>query len=432
MIQFILKNLWNRKGRYAWLVIELVIVTIICWKLFDPVIYNTYNEHIPAGFNMDRLYRIQLMSYPDISSRYHAEESTPENNAAHIRRLMNKLRNYPDIASATYLFKNLGPFSTSSWKNYSDVDSTEQSYMVMFFEPKSDFFKTFQFEEIDGQSNEKLDQMDFNHGVVMSSPAFPKTPTLGYTFDDEDDDGNPVTWKVLATIKRIKMYSEYQPFLVQIAPTTVEKESASQELLETINLNFRIREGVDENAFLQEFIPWAKKELRSGNLFVKDISSYHHLADRIADLTGVNNTRRVNSIICIFFLICLILGVSGTFWMQTKSRREEIGVLKSFGGTPSYITRILLGEGITLTTIATFIGCLLYLQYALKEGVTMDSYHADATGNLPIYWVNVFWKHFLGVSAIVWAILLVVVSIGIYIPARKISRIQAVDALRDE
>ena len=51
---------------------------------------------------------------------------------------------------------------------------------------------------------------------------------------------------------------------------------------------------------------------------------------------------------------------------------------------------------------------------------------------LPIYWVNRIPLHFLGVSLIVWIILLIVVSIGNYNPARSISRITPVDALRDE
>ena len=31
--------------------------------------------------------------------------------------------------------------------------------------------------------------------------------------------------------------------------------------------------------------------------------------------------------------------------MQTRSRREEVGIMLSFGGTPSHITRLLLYEG---------------------------------------------------------------------------------------
>ena len=132
-----------------------------------------------------------------------------------------------------------------------------------------------------------------------------------------------------------------------------------------------------------------------------------------------------------FFLFCLFLGVSGTFWMQTDSRREEIGIMKSFGATSARIVRILITEGIILATIAVMAGCFIYLQYALKEGL----YISDANLRELLsgrYWFEDFATHFAIVSFITWAIVVIVVCIGIYIPASHISRITPTDALRDE
>ena len=88
-----------------------------------------------------------------------------------------------------------------------------------------------------------------------------------------------------------------------------------------------------------------------------------------------------------------------------------------------------MGEGVVLTFIAVLTGCLLYLQYALKEGLEKGSGWIDSTET---YWVTDFAQHFLIVSFIVFFIMLAVVLIGIYIPARKISRIPPTEALRDE
>ena len=48
------------------------------------------------------------------------------------------------------------------------------------------------------------------------------------------------------------------------------------------------------------------------------------------------------------------------------------------------------------------------------------------------YWINHFGLHFTAVTLIVYLLLLIVVSIGIWMPAHKLSRISPVDALRDE
>lgn len=48
------------------------------------------------------------------------------------------------------------------------------------------------------------------------------------------------------------------------------------------------------------------------------------------------------------------------------------------------------------------------------------------------YWVSDFTLHYLLVSLVIFLILLVVVLVGIYIPARNISCIPPTEALRDE
>lgn len=88
-----------------------------------------------------------------------------------------------------------------------------------------------------------------------------------------------------------------------------------------------------------------------------------------------------------------------------------------------------MGEGTVLTFVAVLTGCLLYLQYAVKEGLERGNYWSLIIDEC---WITDFTQHFLIVSFIVFFILLAVVLVGIYIPARKISRIPPTEALRDE
>ena len=169
--------------------------------------------------------------------------------------------------------------------------------------------------------------------------------------------------------------------------------------------------------------------MKAGNLFARTLKAYDKIiADREFS-EGVTSKYRMNTALALFFMVNLCLGVIGTFWMQTRVRREEVGVMLSFGATPSHIMRLLMGEGIVLTTIAVLVGCLLYLQYAIKEGL----YMGDTWMKVPDkYWVSEFAPHFLVLSVLVYLVLLAVVLIGIYIPARRISRIPPTEALRDE
>ena len=181
--------------------------------------------------------------------------------------------------------------------------------------------------------------------------------------------------------------------------------------------------------FLNDFKPWMLREMRAGNLYARDLQSYD---DLIADSEFYSSTSlyRRNLSVAMFFLINLCLGVIGTFWLQTRTRREEVGVMLSYGATPHNIRLLLLGEGVVLTTIATFIGCIIYMQYGLSEGLHEVSSYINATTQ-PC-WIDNFGQHFLIVSFIIYLILLLVVLTGIYIPAHRISNIAPTEALRDE
>ena len=182
--------------------------------------------------------------------------------------------------------------------------------------------------------------------------------------------------------------------------------------------------------FLHAFNPWMLQNLRPGNLFARDLQIFLNGLAKGEPWSSTPIYRR-NLLVSVFFLVTLCLGVVGTFWLQTRTRREEVGVQLSFGATPRRLVGQLLGEGAVLTTLATLVGCFIYLQYALSEGLS-SGINWGGQEHVGQYWTDSFGLHFLFVSLIVYAILLVVVSIGVYIPARKISRIPPTEALRDE
>ena len=172
------------------------------------------------------------------------------------------------------------------------------------------------------------------------------------------------------------------------------------------------------------------KGLTVGNYYVKSVRPFSSIQDQHEFSEGITNQYRLNLALGIFFLVNLCLGVAGTFWMQTRSRREEVGIMLSFGGNPSHITRLLLYEGWVLTTLGTLIGCLLYLQYALKDGL-----YTTCTGSeeaMPVYWINHFGLH---VAAVFPDCIPFAVDCCFYRnldAGTQFSRIDPVDALQDQ
>ena len=116
--------------------------------------------------------------------------------------------------------------------------------------------------------------------------------------------------------------------------------------------------------------------------------------------------------------------------MQTRSRREEVGIMKSFGATSAGVVGLFVSEGLVLATVAVTAGSVIYLQYALHEGFFLPD-----NGNCSQfvhYWYENFKLHFAVIMSMVWLLTALVVSVGICIPAWGISRKSPTDSLHDE
>lgn len=431
MWKLILKNLWSRRRRNGWLLAELILVAILSWYIFDPVMVVTYERHLPLGYDADRLCMVSVTMFPQEASGYEPQAADSASLVQAYLNLVDRVRRHPDVEQATPVLSFVYPgamgIGTSSF--IAEGDSVAHTALFIEFLPHTHFFETYGFQSGKGSmSATQLSDLDNGDYYIMTEDLLEGMfRTHIYR--------NQRCWKVngtdtcytavKGTVKSCKYLSDKRPVPIVFMPLQNPDILSS---LDNMRIVVRLKEGVRMERFLHDFRPWMLRQLRIGNLYARELQSYDEInaAREFSDSTVLY--RRSLSI-ALFFLVNLCLGVIGTFWMQTRTRREEVGVMLSYGATPHRIRLLLLGEGTALTTLATFIGCFIYLQYAFSEGLNTGSSLMEA---VTPSWVDNFGLHFFFVSLMVYVILLLVVWIGIYIPARRISSISPTEALRDE
>ena len=64
----------------------------------------------------------------------------------------------------------------------------------------------------------------------------------------------------------------------------------------------------------------------------------------------VNNDNFIAKSIALFFFVNILLCMIGTFYLRTRKRSEEAGVMRSFGASRGFIIREMLGEGFAMVT----------------------------------------------------------------------------------
>ena len=449
------KSLWSRRKRNAWLFAELILVTIVCWWVLDPVIVTLYHKNLPLGYDKDRLCLVGLGI--DISL-YKPGDNFEELQEQFIKRFKTDFTTSDVEYICTMGQRYLESPGGQSNILYSDTTTQEktknqQAYVrFITFVKGEPFLETHGIKMLYGEEDTKryIDNPDlFGTGdnVIVISRAtanwfFGKDDAVGeylyeHNYRKVEVDGktdyklNHHSMRVIGVYDDVRTTESSHDEFTRLGP-----EKASFIVV-------RLKDGANVEAYCNMVREKTKDNYAVGCIGLNRITSYDQLMDENSYNSGYTNKLRFNIALAALFLFSLSLGVIGTFWMQTKQRRGEVGVMRSFGASRNSIMRMIVSEGVMLATASVVIGCLVYFQYAIKEGLNLGFYNSmenedgspltvsiENASNLD--WVNTFGTHFLIVSAIIYLIILAVVIIGVSIPAKRLSSIPPVDALREE
>ncbi len=433
MLKIILHTLWAHRRRNGWLLAELILVTVVSWAIFDPVIVSLYDRHLPLGYDAPRMALISFGQLPPEAPGYDWQANDSAGRMHTLESILQRVRQYPGVEAATPLLGYGYPGSPGSMNTSLPLpkDTLNTQWSVLEYVAGQTFFETYGFLPSKGRTLQELSNFRCGeYQYIMTEDL------LQVGWGDTDPRGKSLPWitngrdttyieipGAIGPIKR-KLDEKPRPFLIHnIAPAEV-----AASVVAGMKVALRLKEGVSMDHFLHDFHLWMLDNLKVGNLYANKVESYLSVLE---DEVYANSTAlfRRSLALAMFFLVNLCLGVAGTFWVQTRTRREEIGVFLSFGATPRRIRAMLLSEGAVLVTLAVAIGCFIYWNYVLFEGLAAG-YTADRYVGL--YWTDDFARHFTFISLWVYACLLAVTLIGVYIPARRISRIPPTEALRDE
>ena len=449
------KSLWSRRKRNAWLFAELILVTIVCWWVLDPVIVTLYHKNLPLGYDKDRLCLVQLGVDPSL---FKPGDNPHEQQEQLIKRFKADFTTSDVEYICTMGQRYLESPGGQSNILYSDTTTQEktknqQAYVrFITFVKGEPFLETHGIKMLYGEEDTKryIDNPDlFGTGdnVIVISRAtanwfFGKDDAVGeylyeHNYRKVEVDGKTDYKLNLHSMRVIGVYDDVRTSESRHDEfTRLGPEKASFIVV-------RLKDGANVEAYCNMVREKAKDNYGVGCIGLYSITSYDQLMDENSYYSGYTNKLRFNIALAALFLFSLSLGVIGTFWMQTKQRRGEVGVMRSFGASRNSIMRMIVSEGTMLATASVVIGCLVYLQYAIKEGLNLGFYNSmENEDGSPLTvgidnasnhdWVNTFGDHFLIVSAIIYLIILAVVIIGVSIPAKHLSSIPPVDALREE
>ena len=418
-----------RRSTSRWLALELILVTFTLWWAFDPVIVTNYVTHLPLGYDVDRMVKLDVAI---LTEGIAVNELSDEEE-----RLLQKVQEMDEVEMAYRAHNNPMGYNTITMPGF-------------FFNDKGDSIQTQRYGFI---QDSKMFEVYGIHSLTPSVPdselthdcEWEKTVLLTRSlamglFGTIDVAGRNVLgtkfgWdEATQTTGWHKEYFHIRAVVEDVRYQTYDRNYATLFYCTSgadsgIPIILRLREGVNAERFVQEHQKEILNEMETEHCYIRSIQTASEAKDKQSGSIVLGRLTRRNLLIAAFFSVNMAFGVLGTLLMYMQQRREEAGVRRAFGATRWNIFWGFIREAWLLTTISVIIGCIIYFQFAAAKGL----FDGFTSRNPAVHlWFDDFGTHFMVVSLIVYLIILCAVLLGTVIPAWRICRSEITESLREE
>lgn len=435
MIQIIWKQLLNQRKKNIWIALELLLIFCLVWYMVDFFFVLGYNLSLTSHRDNKNTYMLQMATFSPNHPDYSETEAEPTAGLANFHRIINRLKEHPDIETVAIApgydsFPETGSNSETEYRELNDTTNVASAQFIRFM-PEEDYLKVFHHTTDNGKKAVSVADYDWNdpsHVLVnrmMAEKLFPGQSAVGKTIERtySAPDAPRGQYKIMGVVDDVKRL----PFLRPNA-MIFRTERLSEDNFAWAVIAFRTKDNKPSTQFASAFKKEMSSKLRIGNYYLQNVSAFTDMASDLSYRSGTTNTIRLRTALMVFFLASIFLCVLGTFWYRVNVRREEIGIRRALGSDVNSISWLFVVEGLLLLTLAVPVAMLIEGQFIFAGVIETLGAHYLSYGNyLPDHTI----LRFLITNAFAWLLMAAVMILAIWYPAHSASRIPPVEALRN-
>lgn len=414
-LRMILKHLHNN----GWVLGELFLVFIVMWYLCDSLGCMKYTFYRPLGYDINHVYKLEL-------AKGGALRDTSMTDAEKTITIAHRLEKIEGIEAVSMCYWSLPMSGNNSYSQLNVTDSIGKNLRQISC--TSSYMDVFRFSQ---DAKRPFADMPADGRYLMLSrgayeyykdkyPQFSLDSSLGY---GNEGDRKLKQSGVIGTFRTYRYGPEAAWFFQRIDENVIK----SPDMIGADpSVTFRVKPEADKPDFRQHFLDQVAPTLDIDNMFVVDVIPYTQQQEEFEVLCGDTDRVNTHTIVVIFLLVNVFLGLVGTFWFRTRRRRSEIALRLSVGSSRSQIRSLLIGEGLLLLTLVTIPAAIVCYNVAFMEPTLGNS---PLISVWPVEWSTL--RFVLGTMA-AWLLMAVMVTIGIWFPAQQAMHIQPAEALNEE
>lgn len=430
--------MWNQRRMNSWIFIEIIIAGFFLWTVIDPI-YVLMATHLEdKGYEEKGRYVMKLGAY----GRNHGERDTTqtaEQQKEAFLRITKLMGEQPEV-EAHYICLNYSLPNGGSWSGstlFTDTTGLTQenfeSKMIhtqfwnYYAAPGTDIFRTLGMKDATTGEEMKMPEKPsyFFVSEAVAKKAFGTSQAIG----KEIFAGNSYI-NIDGVFKDIKT-RDFQLSYPLIMNIDFGVRMHDYTHLTTLVI-FRLKEGVDFDTFEERFRKEVAPHMKQGNFYFESFQPLSELRVRMGNMNGVYNQLRLKVSLAVFTLLCIFLGMLGTFWIRSNARRSEIGLMRSMGATETKIKNQFLMEASLLISLGFVFSLVLVVNFVvMTDGMAKPAFSGELTHAITNEWLSPS-VQFAMVSLITYLALLIIALVGTLIPVRRAVKVLPADALRDE
>ena len=421
MIKNILTQIWNQRRTNSWLFSELVIVFVLLWFCVDVLYGLAFARLHPKGYDQEHVYKVTVNCREDQFIKMQDADSISRFWWHPLSEVIKNLKQYPGIESVCASFGTDAYSNNTMFQGYHIDGDTTHILGANIRYVDAEYIKTLRIPMLHS-IHKNLENEDWNAinnvnpaivSAELADSLWGTTNVLGKKFSDYYAPN--LHYKVIAVSAPQKNsdYNRYEPYIMTPYPEFVYK------LQEIPSIYIRVKADADNNEFANSFIKTMSAKIHIAPFYIFDVQSMKYY--KLLDDANQGVTQEVNNTILMmsFFVFNVFLGLLGTFWFRTNSRRGEIAIRMAMGSSRKQTAVHFLTEGVLLLAIAALPGILVCINiWCADLTVTI---HADAT---------VF--RLITTLLITFVLMAVITFIGIWIPSKRAMHILPAEALHEE
>ena len=419
MIKHILKIIWTERKSNAWILLELTLVFCILWFCTDYLYFNVKRYFDPIGFNIEHTYRVEISMKDE--GKVIAASGTDEEKEALLQDLWtiyDRIKKYPAIENLSYS-QAAAPYC-GGFRSYGYfVDSVQIYSWIKEITPE--FFDVFKIHIISGSSFNDENSATGNV-VIISGDRSDKFGQKQVTAVKEIQNFDSTKTNVIGVANKVKRdeYDDYR--MINYYP--LKKDDRS--IINWREIAVRVKPEADKD-FAGKFIKDMRNQLEIGPYILTGVIPIEK--DRESYMQWTGNSGKFKSIFSItsFLIINIFLGIIGTFWFRTQSRRGEIGLRIAMGSSRANVQRMFIGETLLLLFLASILAAVICINLSLAD--ILKDINVPAVGNKVEQVASVRYLINYGFTFLFLALIAI---LAVWYPAKKASEVPPAEALHDE